>query len=161
MARLVTRWHPDLQRLLAESDTASRGATAFTASPEIPPWPSTCVTVLGDAIHTMPATGGLGGNTAMRDARLLTRQLSAVARGEQDLLAAVAEYEAAVRDHGYAAVRAALKVRDQMIAHNPLTALATRTWFRLCSRSSVLRRRTFRNAPDDPSAPRPWERSAA
>jgi 2-polyprenyl-6-methoxyphenol hydroxylase-like FAD-dependent oxidoreductase len=158
---LIAHWHPDLRRLLAESDPESRGCTVFTASPEIPAWPSTRVTVLGDAIHTMPATGGLGGNTAMRDARLLTRRLSAAARGEQDLLAAIGDYEDAMRDHGYGALRAALKTRDRMLAHNPLLTMATRAWFRLCRLSPAVRRRTFQDPPDAPSAPRPWERSAA
>jgi 2-polyprenyl-6-methoxyphenol hydroxylase-like FAD-dependent oxidoreductase len=35
----------------------------------------------------MPPTGGLGANTALRDARLLARQLTAVARGEKPTVA--------------------------------------------------------------------------
>ncbi len=158
---LVAGWHPDLRRLLAESDPASRSGLLFTASPEIPAWPSSHVTVLGDAIHTMPATGGLGGNTALRDARLLTRRLTAVARGERDLLPAVADYEEHLRDHGYAAVRAALKVRDQMLSSSAVTAFGTRAWFRLCRASRTLRRRTFQEPPDSVSAARPWEGSTA
>jgi 2-polyprenyl-6-methoxyphenol hydroxylase-like FAD-dependent oxidoreductase len=158
---LLAGWHPDLRRLLAASDPASRGGLQFSASPEIPPWTSTNITLLGDAVHTMPATGGLGGNAALRDARLLTRQLAMVNRGERDLLAAVAEYEAAVRDHGYAAVRAALEVRDRMLSSGRVAGLAMRTWFRLCRLSRTLRRRTFREPPDSLSAARPWERSPA
>jgi 2-polyprenyl-6-methoxyphenol hydroxylase-like FAD-dependent oxidoreductase len=160
VAGLVAGWHPDLRRLLAESDPASRGSRIPTVSPELPAWPSSQVTVLGDAIHTMPPTGGLGGNAALRDARLLARQLAAVAHGKRDLLPAVAEYEAAMRDHGYAAIRGALRTRDQMLSRNQLTALASRTWFRLCKLSPALRRRTFRGTLDDPAAPRSWERAA-
>ena len=159
--RLIAGWHPDLRRLLSESDPGSRGGLQFSVSPEVPPWPSTRVTLLGDAIHTMPATGGLGGNTALRDARLLTRHLSAADRGERDLLDAVAAYETQMREHGYAAVRAALKVRDQMLSHHPLAAFAMRTWLRLCRVSRVLRRRTFQRPPDALAAPRPWEHTTA
>jgi 2-polyprenyl-6-methoxyphenol hydroxylase-like FAD-dependent oxidoreductase len=158
---LLAGWHPDLRRLLAASDPASRGGLQFSASPQVPPWTSTHVTLLGDAIHTMPATGGLGGNAALRDARLLARHLSAVQRGERGLLAAVAEYEAAMRDHGYAAVRAALKVRDQMLASNRVAGAAMRSWFRLCRASRTLRRLTFGEPPNALSAARPWERSPA
>jgi 2-polyprenyl-6-methoxyphenol hydroxylase-like FAD-dependent oxidoreductase len=154
---LIAGWHPDLRRLVAESDPASRGGRLFSASPEIPPWPSTRVTLLGDAIHTMPATGGLGGNTALRDARLLARELTAADRGGRQLLDAVAAYEAEMRQHGYAAVRAALHTRDRMLAHDRFGAFAMRTWFRLCRVSRALRRRTFQHGGDDPSAPRPWE----
>jgi 2-polyprenyl-6-methoxyphenol hydroxylase-like FAD-dependent oxidoreductase len=70
---LVARWHPDLRRLLAASDPTSRTAFRFTASPPVPPWTPSAGTLLGDAIHTMPPIGGLGANTALRDASLLTR----------------------------------------------------------------------------------------
>lgn len=159
---LTARWHPDLRRLLAESDPASRSGLMFTVSPEVPPWDSTNVTVLGDAIHTMPPTGGLGGNTAMRDARLLAQLLTEVARGERDLLAAVGEFEAEMRDYGYAAVRGALSVRDQMLSTGALGAFATRAWFRLCAAVPALRRLSFRGGDwrDALAAPRDWERSA-
>jgi 2-polyprenyl-6-methoxyphenol hydroxylase-like FAD-dependent oxidoreductase len=158
--RLVAGWHPDLRRLLAESDPASRNALSFTVSPQIAPWQSTNVTVLGDAIHTMPPTGGLGGNTALRDARLLGQMLTAVARGDRDLAAAVGEYETEMRDYGYAAVRGALSVRDQMLATGAAGTFAARTWFRICRAVPSLRRRTFRHDWRDIAAPRSWERSA-
>jgi 2-polyprenyl-6-methoxyphenol hydroxylase-like FAD-dependent oxidoreductase len=74
---LVAGWHPQLRRALAESDPESRNAIAFRAAEPGPPWPSTSVTLFGDAIHLMPPIGGLGGNTALRDAHLLTRLLTA------------------------------------------------------------------------------------
>lgn len=77
--RRPSGWHPDLRRLLAESDPAARGAQRFVASPLPAPRPSSRVTLLGDAVHVMPPTGGLGGNSALRDAHRLTLALSAVA----------------------------------------------------------------------------------
>lgn len=159
--RLIDGWHPRLRRLLADSDPASRGAGRFTVSPQLPPWPSGRVTLLGDAIHTMPATGGLGGNTALRDARRLAQALAASTDRGQDPVTGIATYEADLRDHGYAALREALKVRDRMLAHGALSTLAARTWFRLCRRSSVLRRQTFADPPDALSTPRTWEHPAA
>jgi 2-polyprenyl-6-methoxyphenol hydroxylase-like FAD-dependent oxidoreductase len=162
VGRLIAGWHPDLRRLLAESDPASRGALSFTVSPQIAPWESTNVTLLGDAIHTMPPTGGLGGNTALRDARLLGQMLTAVARGHRDLPAAVGEYETEMRDYGYAAVRGALSVRDRMLATSAVGALAARTWLRICRAVPALRRRTFRHDwRDTAAAPRSWEQSAS
>ena len=78
-------WDPRLRRALAGSDPASRSAVAFRASPQVPAWPSGPVTLLGDVVHTMPPIGGLGGNTALRDAHLIARLLPAVDRGERDL----------------------------------------------------------------------------
>lgn len=157
---LVEGWHPDLRRLLAESDPAARGAQRFVASPLPAPWPSSRVTLLGDAVHVMPPTGGLGGNSALRDAHRLALALAAVAQGRDELVPAVAGYEADLREHGYAAVREALSVRDRLTAHGTVATLATRTWFRLCRRSAGLRRRTFGAGPDALHLPRDWEREA-
>ena len=111
---LLAGWHPALRRMLAESEPASRGGLLFGASREIPPWPSSRVTVLGDALHTMPPTGGLGGNAALHDARTLVAELSR--RPWQE---AIPAYEAELRAHGYAAVREALTIRDQMLGAVP------------------------------------------
>lgn len=158
---LVAGWHPTLRRLLADSDPASRGASRFTVSPQLQTWPSSQVTLLGDAVHAMPATGGLGGNAALRDARRLTQALVDTAHGRVDPVAGIAAYEADQRDHGYGAVREALKVRDQLLTHGTVSTLAARSWLRLCRRSALLRRRTFADPPDAVSIARPWERAPA
>ncbi|MGH8931411.1 MAG: FAD-dependent oxidoreductase [Egibacteraceae bacterium] len=157
---LVAGWHPDLRRLLAESDAASRNAIEFTASVEVAPWESSNVTVLGDAIHTMPPLGGLGGNTAMRDARLLGQMLTLADRGERDVRDAVREYEDDMREYGYAAIRDALASRDQMLSTGAVGEFTARAWFRLCRAVPALRRRTF-SGWDGEAEPRPWERSGA
>lgn len=152
VAGLTARWHPDLRRMLAEVEPASRNALRFTAAPDVPDWRSGNVTLLGDAIHTMPPTGGLGGNTALRDAWLLTQVLT----GDGDL----ARYEREMRAYGTAAVRAALAGRAEMLGGGPLTTMAARTFLRLCSRLPALRRRSFGDF-DAPARPLAWERPAA
>ena len=156
---LVARWHPDLRRLFAASDPASRTAFRFTASPPVPPWTPSAVTLLGDAIHTMPPIGGLGANTALRDASLLTRVLTEVARGRVGLRDGVARYEQEVRVHGGAAVRAALAGRDQMLGGGPLATTVARTFLRLCGLVPALRRRAFTDF-DEPARPLAWETAA-
>jgi 2-polyprenyl-6-methoxyphenol hydroxylase-like FAD-dependent oxidoreductase len=99
--------------VLTESEPATRGGLLFSVATETPPWPSTRVTLLGDALHTMPATGGLGGNTALHDARTLVTELAELtARPWQAVIPA---YETELRAHGYAAVREALTIRDHML----------------------------------------------
>jgi 2-polyprenyl-6-methoxyphenol hydroxylase-like FAD-dependent oxidoreductase len=111
---MIAGWHPALRRMLAESEPASRGGLLFSATAETPPWPSTRVTVLGDAVHAMPPTGGLGGNAALHDARTLVAELTA-----RPWQAAVPAYEAELRAHGYAALREALTIRDHMLGRSP------------------------------------------
>jgi 2-polyprenyl-6-methoxyphenol hydroxylase-like FAD-dependent oxidoreductase len=90
--------------------------------------------VLGDAIHAMSPARGSGANTALQDAALLCRTLTAVAgngnrtgragsqaaqagseawRNGRDLIAAVGEYERQMRDYGYAAVTASRRAEAE------------------------------------------------
>ncbi len=157
---LAAGWHPELRRALAASDPQSRSAISFHATFPPEPWTSTNVTVLGDAIHIMPPIGGLGGNTAMRDAHLLGRLLATTAAGERDLVAAIDEYESDMREYGAAAVRYALTQTDQALATGRTATVAARTAFRLCARFPALRRRVFGQSWTGPAAPRAWERGA-
>ncbi|MHA6620246.1 FAD-dependent oxidoreductase [Pseudonocardia sp. DLS-67] len=155
---MVAGWQPRLRRALANSDPASRSAVGFSAAPPVPTWTSGPVTVLGDAIHVMPPIGGLGGNTALRDAHLLGRLLPAVDRGERALLDAVAEYEADMRDYGTGAVRYALAQAGQLLSTGATAMAGARTFFRLCSAVAPLRRRAFARGWSTPAAARAWER---
>ncbi len=75
----------------------------------VPPWETTNITLLGDAIHSMTPFRGIGANTALRDAQLLGRNLIAAARGEVELVAGIHDYETQMIDYGFAAVRASLR----------------------------------------------------
>jgi 2-polyprenyl-6-methoxyphenol hydroxylase-like FAD-dependent oxidoreductase len=102
----IRRWHPDLRQLVALADVDETIRIAIRTAVPIDPWPATRVTLLGDAIHAMSPARGSGANTALRDAALLTEQLSAAARGDKPVVQAVADYERHMRDYGFAAVRA-------------------------------------------------------
>jgi 2-polyprenyl-6-methoxyphenol hydroxylase-like FAD-dependent oxidoreductase len=156
---LVSGWHPRLRRALANSDPESRSAVTFSAAPPVPAWTSGPVTVLGDAIHVMPPIGGLGGNTALRDAHLLSRLLPAVDRGERGLMEAVAEYEAEMREYGTAAVRYAVDQAGQLLSSGAAATAGMRAFFRLAAAIPPLRRRAFASGWAAPAAPRAWERS--
>jgi 2-polyprenyl-6-methoxyphenol hydroxylase-like FAD-dependent oxidoreductase len=102
----------------------------FRYSTPVEPWTSTAVTVLGDAVHNMPPVGGLGANTALRDAAALADQLLAVRDGAP-LLPAVAAYEAQMRDWGYRAVRDSLRNARQATTSNAVVRHAARAYFRV------------------------------
>jgi 2-polyprenyl-6-methoxyphenol hydroxylase-like FAD-dependent oxidoreductase len=139
-------WHPHLRELFALSDPSTCFPINVRTSVPIAPWPSSTVTLLGDAIHTMTPGRGVGANTALRDAALLCRQLVAARDGRLPLVAAIHAYETAMIDYGFEAV---LKSREQMdghaLIHKPVVgrvALAgMRTGLRLVNHTPPLKQR--------------------
>lgn len=123
-------WHPALRRAFAEADPASVAGMRLKQSRPVDPWPATTVTVLGDAIHNMTPVGGLGANSALRDAAALADELVAVRDGAP-LLPAIGAYEERMRGWGYAAVRESDENTRRAITSNPLARRAARTYFRV------------------------------
>lgn len=53
-----------LRHLIAVSDLDTVLHTPIRSAALIEPWAATRITLLGDAIHSIPPTGGIGANTA-------------------------------------------------------------------------------------------------
>ena len=102
--RIVAPWHSVLRRLVEAVDQASLTAVPLHTSLPVDSWPTSRVTLLGDAIHTMTPLQGLGDNTGDRRRAAPPHQLSEANRGEKPLLSPVAEYEQAMRRGGFEAV---------------------------------------------------------
>ena len=109
----VTRkWHPNFRKLIQMTDPATMLALNVRTSVPVPPWESSNVTLLGDAIHTMTPGRGAGANTAQRDAVLLLKRLTEVHHGKP-LVEAIHEYEAEMLRYS---TKAVLESRKQMNA---------------------------------------------
>lgn len=106
---LVKEWHPSLRRIVAEADISVTFSVGFRAAEPVEAWKTTNITLLGDAIHTMPPFRGIGGNVAMRDAELLHHKLIDVAVNRVPLLQAIAEYENSMRQYGFEAVKQSIQ----------------------------------------------------
>jgi salicylate hydroxylase len=141
---MIEGWHPGLRRLVAQSDPSTVAPVQIRSMAPIQPWPTTTVTLLGDAIHNMTPMAGIGANTALRDASLLCRKLTAADRGEAPLLAAIHEYEASMRDYAFRAVRLSLRNARQATAGSPLSRSAFRTALRIVNAVPPLKRRMAR-----------------
>ncbi|MGH3549950.1 MAG: FAD-dependent oxidoreductase [Pseudonocardiaceae bacterium] len=154
---MTVGWHRDLGRLLAESDPDSVLLVQHKTSVPVPAWPSSTVTLVGDAIHSMPPVGGLGGNAALRDANFLCATLTVVRDGLAPLVPALHRYEAELRASGYTVVRTALRTQRQGLQSNRLAVAGSRAWFRTCNAVPSLK---SLNLPYRAQArPRAWERS--
>ncbi|MFD8561027.1 FAD-dependent oxidoreductase [Streptosporangium canum] len=103
-------WHPHLHGVFAHAEAEETYPLALRATLPVEPWAPGNVIPLGDAVHTMPPTGGVGANTALRDAASLCRALTAVTRGERPLPAAVAEYQAEMVQYATEATNMSLKI---------------------------------------------------
>lgn len=101
MVASVAGWHPAVRKLVEAIDPATLFSHPFRRLDPTPPWRSSRVTYLGDAIHAMLPTLGKGANMAMRNAAVLRDQLLAASRGERPLLEAIAAYEDDMREATY------------------------------------------------------------
>jgi 2-polyprenyl-6-methoxyphenol hydroxylase-like FAD-dependent oxidoreductase len=106
MRRDVSGAHPGLVELIERVDLGTLAPSIVRHLEVADPWPTTRVTLLGDAIHAMPPSMGAGANSALRDAAALVRALSEVARGDAHLHDALAEYEAQIRAEVFPILRA-------------------------------------------------------
>lgn len=104
----IKDFHPLVRRIVDEADADATFAAGLRTARPVDPWPTTNVTLLGDAIHSMSPGRGEGANTALRDAALLTGALAGVAAGREPLLDAVRRYEAEMLRYGFQAVAASL-----------------------------------------------------
>lgn len=99
MIDAVADWHPALRGLVERIARDTLFAAQFKRLDPTPAWETSNVTVIGDAIHAMLPTLGMGGNASLRDAAILAERLAAVQRGEAQLVPAVAAYEEAMHDY--------------------------------------------------------------
>lgn len=126
---MIAGWHPILRRMLAEADPDSFMLVRHTASAPVSASRIGNVSLIGDAAHNMPPVGGLGANTALRDASLLGRKLVDVDRGRSELRVALGQYEAEMREYGSAAVHTAIQTQNQGLASGRLTVEGQKLWF--------------------------------
>jgi len=112
-------WHPALQELIRYADPDSFFPIAIRAGVRVEAWESGPVTLLGDAVHTMPPTGGVGASTALQDVATLADELIRAAHGGQSLVDAVAAYERVMLPRGFDNVDQSLRNAEMMFPEFP------------------------------------------
>jgi len=105
MSETVSAWHPAVRAIVAGLDPGSVFSISFSYLEPMESWPSSRVTVLGDAAHGMLPTLGMGANMAIFDARVLLERLVEVRDGGAPLTEAVGAYEAEMRAEAYPVLR--------------------------------------------------------
>ncbi|MEV4223745.1 FAD-dependent oxidoreductase [Nonomuraea sp. NPDC049725] len=139
VSAMITSWHPDLRRLVADSDPDTVSLLPIRTSVPVDAWEPSTITLLGDAIHSMTPMRGIGANTALRDARLLTQALS----GGGDPVQAIGRYEAEMRGYGFTAVRDSLRAAEQFVGGGRLARFGFKTFLRTVQRVPSLKAKVF------------------
>jgi 2-polyprenyl-6-methoxyphenol hydroxylase-like FAD-dependent oxidoreductase len=111
----IGHWDERILRLIRHTDPSTVALLKVRSSTPGAVWETGPVTLLGDSIHAMTYFRALGGNTALYDGGLLVPQLVA-ARNGKPLRQATRDYEDAMRDHGYEAVRSSLVAMQRNVA---------------------------------------------
>ncbi|VUC31010.1 unnamed protein product [Clonostachys rosea] len=101
----ISQWAPGLNELVNGTDPSTIKCLPIRTMPTLTPWDPSNITLIGDAIHNMTPMAGIGANTALRDAEVLTRYLIDVAAGRLALNEAVGIYESTMRIYANEALK--------------------------------------------------------
>jgi 2-polyprenyl-6-methoxyphenol hydroxylase-like FAD-dependent oxidoreductase len=91
-----------------------------TSSPDgVPEWDNEPrVTLIGDAVHAMTPAGGVGANSALKDAAILGRLFGAASGWKEGL---TADYEREMRPYASANVKMSFERASRLFAITELT----------------------------------------
>jgi 2-polyprenyl-6-methoxyphenol hydroxylase-like FAD-dependent oxidoreductase len=117
--QLSAEFHPVIRDMIAATDPESVMRTHLRAAQRPGAWPQGRVTLLGDAVHTMPPFGAHGGNTALRDAALLAGKLRHAIAERLPLASALAAYQDEMSEYAFAAVDTAVKSTRRLTHSSP------------------------------------------
>ncbi|MEV6238257.1 NAD(P)/FAD-dependent oxidoreductase [Lentzea sp. NPDC051838] len=139
---MTPKFHPNLRELFKLADPETVFEIKVRTSEPLQPWEASNVTLIGDAVHLMTPGRGIGANTALRDAELLTRKLSEA----QDPVQAISEYEREMVKYGFEAVLASREQMDGNGAiHKPVIGRVVlaflRTFLRVTNAVPALKRK--------------------
>jgi 2-polyprenyl-6-methoxyphenol hydroxylase-like FAD-dependent oxidoreductase len=139
----IDGWAPALRALVADCDPSTVSPVSLHSMPVLRPWPSSTVTLLGDAIHNMTPMAGVGANTALRDAGVLRRALIEVVAGRRTPVDAIADYEREMRDYANRAIGMSLRNARNAGSDTRLPRQAFRTMLRVAQAVPPIKRVLF------------------
>lgn len=116
---LTAEWHSSIRALFELQDVRECSTLrVVSAPPRLDPWaPSSVVTLLGDSIHTMSPCGGVGANTALRDAAEIAKLLTG---SSQPVIAENVEvYEEGLRKRAFGSIMRSFAGSQKMFQQKP------------------------------------------
>jgi 2-polyprenyl-6-methoxyphenol hydroxylase-like FAD-dependent oxidoreductase len=136
-------WDERFRALVRLADADTINAIAIRTSVPIAAWQTRCVTLLGDAIHSMTPYRGIGANVALKDAVRLCRALTMANRAERPVIDAIRKYETDMIDYGFRAVQTSLHAMNQAVMEDRVRLMLLRTVLRIINSVPSLKRQMF------------------
>ena len=120
--KLTAHWHPSFHALFAlQNRTQTAMLRICSSTPEIPIWKTSgYVTLIGDAVHILSPTSGVGAVTALRDSATLTEALKDGGISSESL----GKYETLMREYSSAAIRKSPIAGKALFGMRPLEELS-------------------------------------
>ena len=116
---ITSQWDPSIRSLLELQDKSlTSGMRVYSASPDIGSWePSSYITVLGDAVHLMSPSGGVGAVAALNDAATLAQIIA----DEQGALSveSIRNFEQIMKNFAGACLRRSFVAGEKMLNTPP------------------------------------------
>jgi 2-polyprenyl-6-methoxyphenol hydroxylase-like FAD-dependent oxidoreductase len=106
--KMTKDWDSSLLPVFELQQVEKTSVVRITSILELAKWKPARVTLLGDAVHNMPPTGGVGANTALRDAETLVGVL------KKSGVDGVGDYENQMREYAAEAVTRSLGAMQNM-----------------------------------------------
>lgn len=115
--KLTQEWDPSFRALFHLQDSSQTSTLRVSSAfPKIVPWePSANVTLMGDAIHVMSPSGGVGAVTALCDAALLSNTISKLGISASS----IGEYEATMRGYAQTSIERSYFGGKKMFGQEP------------------------------------------
>ncbi|KAI8590549.1 hypothetical protein BDZ88DRAFT_414040 [Geranomyces variabilis] len=114
---LVRDWHPSVRSLIELAPADQLAALGMTSSrPELAPWTSSRVVLIGDSIHAMTPTGGSGANTALNSAAELAEAIGKTG----DLMENIRVFEEKMRADAHEAILGSLAGGAKIFSLKPM-----------------------------------------
>jgi 2-polyprenyl-6-methoxyphenol hydroxylase-like FAD-dependent oxidoreductase len=116
----VREYHPFLQKIVQAAEVDFTIVTGLHVAVRPTNWMSSRITLMGDAVHIMPPFGAHGGNTALRDAALLTDKIRAAYNHNKAIQDVIDSYQREMMDYAFKEVDSAKSLMKQSLEPNPL-----------------------------------------
>lgn len=130
----VNGWAPAIEKIIREADLSTITPVYLRCAPHLDQWDASCTTLLGDAIHNMTPAAGIGANTALRDAQILTDSITKAKHDNSSITAAVDRYESEMRPYANAGVALSRQIAEGATS----TSFVQRFVFRIVLRLAQL-----------------------